>query len=63
MKIIAFEVESKKEKLMNYICIPNKLEGKVLMNQVKQLKIPPKLISKLLAEGALQLEDGTLVKA
>jgi hypothetical protein len=48
---------------MNFICIPNKLEGKVLMNKVKELKIPSKLISKLLAEGTLKLDDGTIVKA
>lgn len=35
MRVIAFEVQAGKERVTNYICIPNKLEGKVMMERVK----------------------------
>lgn len=63
VKILSFEVEARGEKITNYICIPNKLEGKVMMDRVKELKVPAKLISKLMAEGSLTLDDGSVVRA
>jgi hypothetical protein len=39
------------------------LKGKVLPDKIKELKIPHKLISKLLDEGSLILESGAVIRA
>jgi hypothetical protein len=56
-------VNAKGQKATNFICIPNKLEGKVLVHKIEELKIPKRSIGKLLAEGKLVLENGTQVAA
>ena len=53
IRIIPFEIESRNEKITNYILIPNKLEGKVLKEKIKEFKVPNAQISKLLSEGFL----------
>lgn len=62
IRIIPFEVRAKGEKILNYICIPNKLEGKVLKEKLTEFKVPPKEISKLLSQGSLMV-DGKEVLA
>ena len=42
--------------MLNYICIPNKLEGKVIKEKIAEFKIPPPQIAKLLSEGSAIIE-------
>ena len=49
--------------MYNYIFAPNKITGKVLVDKLSELKVPKKMIGKLLADGQLVLEDGRKVFA
>jgi hypothetical protein len=41
--------------ITNFICIPNKLPGKVIVEKLNLFKVPKKDINKLLTEGQLKL--------
>jgi hypothetical protein len=61
IRMIPFTTKSQGELITNFICIPNKLPGKVNAKKLKDLGIEPKKIGELMKTGKLTLGNGQLV--
>jgi hypothetical protein len=59
--MIPFTTQSQGELITNFICIPNKLVGKVNAKKLKDLGIEPRKIGELMKTGKLTLGNGQVV--
>lgn len=63
IEIIPFQTGQSGNTISNFICIPNRLPGKVIVERLNFYKVPKKDINKLLTEGQLVLQDGSTIFA
>lgn len=53
--MIPFSIVSNDEVITNFICVPNKLVGKVNAKKLKEFGIEPKKIGELMKAGKITL--------
>jgi hypothetical protein len=63
VEIIPFHTGVKSREITNFICKPNSLPGKVIVEKVNELNIPKKFIGKIIELGSMELPDGRTIFA
>jgi hypothetical protein len=61
IRIIPFSINTNSETITNFICVPNKLVGKVNAKKLKELGLEPKKIGELMKTGKVTLDNGEVI--